>query len=455
MTSATATCAAPSPASPVIQPLPASRAESIVLYGAFSLLLFGPMAFGAVEAWSIFVMEMGAAGLFLLWAVQQVRSGELHITPNPLFPPMMAFAVLVLLQIVAGVTAYRFQTISGLQLCGAYGALCFLVVQCLRRTSQVKWLTITLSCYGFALAAFALVQGISSNGKLYWMRTPESGGWIYGPYVNHNHYAGLMELLAPIPLVFSLTHAARGRRKLLATVAAAVMASTIFLSGSRGGMAAFAVQMAVLGILAIKKQRATKAVLAAGIFLAIMAGILAWLGGGELTTRLASVHHEARTELSGGTRMDIARDGLKMFLAKPVFGWGSGAFPHVYPQFRSFYTDFYVNEAHNDYVQLLVETGAVGFAIMLWLVVTVFRKAGKKISNWADETNGAVALAATLGCTGILVHSFVDFNLQIPANAALFYVFCTIAAMEPRFGITRRSLRKHTLVAEMVSAQSG
>ena len=91
---------------------------------------------------------------------------------------------------------------------------------------------------------------------------------------------------------------------------------------------------------------------------------------------------------------------------------------------------------------------------MLWLVVTVFRKAGKKISNWADETNGAVALVAMLVCTGILVHGFVDFNLQIPANAALFYVFCTIAAMEPRFGITRRSLRKHTLMAEMVSTQS-
>jgi hypothetical protein len=36
-----------------------------------------------------------------------------------------------------------------------------------------------------------------------------------------------------------------------------------------------------------------------------------------------------------------------------------------------------------------------------------------------------------LGVTGILVHSTVDFNLEIPANAALFYVFCTVAASEP------------------------
>jgi hypothetical protein len=49
-----------------------------------------------------------------------------------------------------------------------------------------------------------------------------------------------------------------------------------------------------------------------------------------------------------------------------------------------------------------------------------------------------VALAATLDISGILVHSLLDFNLHIPANAALFYAFCTIATLEPRFGLYRR-----------------
>jgi len=52
-----------------------------------------------------------------------------------------------------------------------------------------------------------------------------------------------------------------------------------------------------------------------------------------------------------------------------------------------------------------------------------------------------------LGISGILVHSFVDFNLQIPANAALFYVLCVVAAMEPRFDVHRRPRgnRHHTV----------
>lgn len=54
----------------------------------------------------------------------------------------------------------------------------------------------------------------------------------------------------------------------------------------------------------------------------------------------------------------------------------------------------------------------------------MYRNAWKKLRDWPHEITGAVARACMLGCTGILVHSFVDFNLQIPANAAWFYVLC-------------------------------
>src|SRR5581483_9526505 len=93
--------------------------------------------------------------------------------------------------------------------------------------------------------------------------------------------------------------------------------------------------------------------------------------------------------------------------------------------------------------QLLVETGALGFGLMTWWLVIMYRHALKKIRGWKSDINGAVALASLVGCTGILVHSFVDSNLQIPGNAALFYVLCVIAAMEPRFGETGRVIRRH------------
>jgi O-antigen ligase len=433
----------PVPLAVTAESIPSRRPSSLSLdavlwYGVLGLLLFGPLAFGAVEVWSISIMQVGAGLLFALWAAQEATAGKLEIVGSPLFLPMMLFASLLVWQLVTGQTAYRAQTFSAALLYCSYGLLLFLVVQCLRRTSQVKALGFALSGYGFTIAIFALLQGIASNGKLYWLRTAQAGGWIYGPYVNHNHYAGLMEMLTPIPLVISLAGGVRGLRKTLAAVAAVVMASTIFLSGSRGGMVAFAAQMILLATFLIKRQRNWRAALASGAFLLLAFGLLVWLGGGELVERMASIHTATTTELSGGTRLTIDRDALKMFAQKPVVGWGLGVFPDVYPQFSSFPSNIPVGMVHNDYLQVLVEMGALGFAAVLWFLLTLYRSALDKLKHWPPDANTTVTLAAMLGVTGILVHSFVDFNLQIPANAALFYALCAAAAIEPRFVLHRR-----------------
>jgi O-antigen ligase len=160
---------------------------------------------------------------------------------------------------------------------------------------------------------------------------------------------------------------------------------------------------------------------------------------------MASIHGSAAAELSGGTRLTIDRDALKMFAQKPVLGWGLGVFPDVYPQFSSLGTNLQVGAAHNDYLQLLVEMGTIGFAVVLWFLLTLFRCAIKKLKQQPADYNTALALTAVLGVIGILVHSLVDFNLQIPANAALFYVLCVVAAMEPRFGRHRRNRNRHSV----------
>ncbi len=434
------------------QPVPGAQPDRIVLYGVFGLLLFGPLAFGTTEPWSIFVLEAGSAILLMFWMVRQILSGELSVTGNPLFAPMLAFAFCIALQLATGRTAYRYETFSTSLLYVAYGILCFLAIQVLRRTSHVRILTIAFSIYGFLLASFAILQGFSGTSRLYWLRTPRMGGWIYGPYVNHNHYAGLMEMLAPIPLVFCLTREADGHKKVAAGIAAALMASTIFLSGSRGGMFAFVVQMALLSGIVFWRQKNRKVTLALASFLILGLGLVLFLGGSELANRLATIHAETRTELTGGTRLNIDRDALKMFAARPVTGWGLGVFPTVYPQFRSFPTNLFVNAAHNDYLQMLVEMGGLGFAVLMWFLWTLYRNGIRKLKNWSEDTNGALALAALLAVSGILVHSLVDFNLQIPANSALFYVLCALATMDSKFGKTRRKKVRHfDLIAEIPS----
>jgi O-antigen ligase len=437
------------------KPMRVSRQErsaqiaAVLLYATFGLLMFGPLAFGAVEPWSIYILETGSVLLTLLWLCKQWLDGELNIQWNPLFPPMAGFGILILLQIVLRTTAYRHDTISGALLYCAYGMLCFLAAQTLLRSSQARKIAVIVAVYGIAIAAFALLQGISPNGKLYWLRRPTMGGAIYGPYVNHNHYAGLMELLMPVPLVLSLTRLTGERERMAAGIAAAIMAVTVFLSGSRGGMIAISIELVAFAFLSLHqgvtlfRHKYGKWV-AAGIA-AFAVVLVLWVGGNELTSRVSSIATETHTELSGGMRLSIDRDAFRMFRNKPVLGWGLGTFPTVYPRFRSFYTNFFVNQAHNDYLQLLSETGLLGFGMMAWFLVVLYRNALRKMRNWMSDVSGAVTLACILGVTGILVHSLLDFNLQVPANAALYYVLCTIAAAPP---LLQRSRKRRPVSTE-------
>jgi O-antigen ligase len=431
-----------------LQPQPSRfTTNDVVLYGTAALLLFCPLAFGAVEPWAIFTLQSVSAILFMAWLSGQLRSAQPTILWTPIFPPMLAFLALICIQVMTGISAYSHATYSSLLLYVAYGLACFLITQTLTRTTQIRRLATAAVVYGAGMAMFAVLQSLSSIGKLYWVRTPRFGGWIYGPYVNHNHYAGLMEMLVPVPLVFAFSRYARGRQRWAAASAAAFMGATIFLSGSRGGMIAFALQVAVFLYFLFRERAAERAAFLMAAFLVISLASIAWIGGSEVTARLSTISASKHSDLANDTRFKIDRDTLHMFAQRPILGWGLGNFETVYPQFRSFYTDLLVDKAHNDYFQLLAETGLAGFAIMIWFLVSAFRRAVPRIRNWPSEVNGAVALSAVIGMAGILVHSFVDFNLEIPANALLFYVLCAVAAMEPRFRNSRRDRKDKNKIA--------
>jgi O-antigen ligase len=159
---------------------------------------------------------------------------------------------------------------------------------------------------------------------------------------------------------------------------------------------------------------------------------LVWVGSGDLWNHFG--------DLNDPVRLAILKDSIRMFALKPILGWGLGAFPTAYPAYRSFYTDLFVNAAHNDYLQALVETGAVGFGCVVWFIAVLYRQGLKRITDWAHHWDAAVRVATLTGCTGLLVHTALDFNLQIPANAALFCVFCAISTTYQRSSAHRSTI---------------
>ena len=401
------------------QPEPGSRPWAVTA-GLGATLVFAILAFGAVQEWSAFVFEAGASVLFLTWARRQWDSGQVQLSKNPLYAPALLFFVLLVAQVALHTSAYAYITRYEVLEYIAYGMVMLIAAECVLAEPVRKKFALAVILFGSVYAFYALAQGATTEGKFYWFYTPRFHGSLYGSYVNRNHYAGLMEMLVPFPLVVSMGHLLQGGKRALVAFAAVLMASTIFICGSRGGMISFAFEVAAFGALALYQRRNARVAISLLAVCILVLGLLMFVGKGQVLGRLG--------DLAPGIRWNMTKDCLRMFSHRPVLGWGLGTFPTVYPVFRSFYTNLFVNEAHNDYAQLLVETGLLGFVLMLWFLVFLYRYGLPTSRRWEFRWDGAVSVAALLGCTGILLHSFVDFNLQIPANAAVFYMLCALAA---------------------------
>lgn len=407
----------------------AALGHRALVYGTCVLLSFGPLAFGATEPWSVAILEIGASLLMVVWMAKQIALGRAKLRFNPLYLPMAVLGAVVLLQFVSGLTAYRYLTATRATLYLAYACIFFIVVHTFRSDRDLRLFSGWFSVFGFLVALFAIVQGFTDKtGKLYWVRLPRFGGWTYGPYVDHSHFAGLMEMLLPIPLVLAVLGIERGSKRILLWLCAGTMMISVFLSQSRGGVLAMLVELVFLAALALPRDTARRhhrtwfvAVAVAIAFLAFVG----WLGGNALLERFSVPRKQ---ELAGLGRPVILKDTLRMIARKPATGWGFGTYPIVFPQFRSFYTSLFVNHAHNDYAELIAETGIAGAVAIGWFLFGLYRAGLRKIRDRQSRMIDAVALYALTACTGIVAHSFWDFNLQIPANAALFFALCALAS---------------------------
>jgi len=129
-----------------------------------------------------------------------------------------------------------------------------------------------------------------------------------------------------------------------------------------------------------------------------------------------------REGLTKQLRYSIYKDTAGIFRDHPWGGTGFGTLVVVYPRYASFYDGRVVDHAHNDYLELLADAGMVGGALGLCLIAALYWRGLANLRG----TKSAVARAAIAGalsaCTGLLLHSFVDFNLHIPSNAMIFFV---------------------------------
>ena len=404
--------------------------------GICALVLFAVAAHGGVEDWAAAVLEAGAAALIVFWALRVALGWEKEIHGHPLLGPLAAFVAVVMFQFVFRTTAYRYTSKVDFLRLMAYLILVFLAAQAYRTLDDLRGFVWFLLALGFAVSVFGILQHLTFNGKLYWVREMRYGGIPFGPYVNRNHFAGLVELLAPPGLAALVMGKVRRDQWLLVGLFSLFPVAALFLSASRGGIISFLVQVGLLLLLIWLRRGERKQLVAVAAVLLVAGALVTWLGVERALQRFSSYR---TLEVGEDKRISMARDTWRIFLEHPLLGTGLGTLRDVFPKYETLYDGKVVNHTHNDYLEALAETGLAGGACCAWFLAVLMIRGIRHVRSGTSGLLAALQMGALVSCGGVLAHSMVDFNLHIPSNALLFLLLAGFAAAEIR--VIRRVTR--------------
>ena len=391
--------------------------------GICALIVFGIAAHGAVENWAQAVLETGAALLFIAWSVRQYFTDR-EIVLSPLLLPLIALSLLALGQRAFRGTVSPYDTRLDLQLLLTYAILLFLATQLFRTADDWRGFVWFIMFLGFLVAIFGILQHLTFNGKLYWFREMRFGGIPFGPYVNRNHFAGFAELVIPTALVPLVLGKVRRERRFAVVVFALLPVVALFLAASRGGIVSFAAEIGVLTLLLALRRAGGRHVLAGGVVLLLAFMLVSWLGVRQILERFSSMQS---LEVTGGKRASMRHDSWRIFRDHPWTGTGLGTLPIIFPAYESLYDAKFVNHAHNDYLEMLADTGLVGALCCASFLGLLFFSSLRHLLGSDKSFAAALHLSGLVACCGFLVHSLVDFNLHMPGNALLFFLMAHLA----------------------------
>lgn len=400
-------------------------------------LLAAPLAFGAVQPWGWGSLICLVAAALAMWGIGAVPSGNAQVVWTPLYFGWAATLLLGSLQWMTGASVNPIATREAILKCCAYAAIFFLAGTLLAGISDARLhrAGVTVTLYTLALSLFALVQFFAAPGKLYGVIEPRFGGWVFGPYVNHNHYAGLMELLVPVTFAFGFSSSRHVR--FLAWFSAGVAFTSVLVSGSRGGAVCLVlaiVGLALVGMLGSGGTAPRRTIAGLMVLLTAILAFAAWMIPPQVSNRYQQTFKNA--DLAVADRVSINRDSWNVFRAHWLAGAGLGAFEVAYPTYQSWTTNARVDHAHNDLLEFLAEGGVASALIVMFALAIYFGLVVSRVRKFVFGAAGWLSVGAAMGTCALLVHSLVDFNLHIPANAAWFFALAGIVALPGRFAKT-------------------
>lgn len=310
-----------------------------------------------------------------------------------------------------------------------------------RKQSFISWLV----ALGTFEAFYGLVQYLTGWQQIFTYVKKFDLEEATGTYINRNHYAGFLEMILPFSLAlvfyeyvklrgirsgtmtFSKLIAKSGlQRLILALCVAVILCAALLFSRSRMGILSAAVSVLVIfSLIAISRFHGGMSSLLATVFIVLSVGLAVWIGPGPVVSRFQTVGDEY--SLGGPSRVSIWRDALPLLRQHPWLGTGLGTFPVAYTSGQTAFLGQFVNHAHNDYLELAADLGIPAAFVLFASIFMVLAHAVRAFLFGEGDFDRVIALGCVGSMVAILLHSFADFNLYIPANALLFSAILGLA----------------------------
>ena len=409
-------------------PAPTAMAEGLILI----TIAAAPWPYGS----AIDVARYAVAAVLLLavaiWAFDLARAG--HRLPW-LAAPALALPALAVVQAILGRSVARVFTLEAAALLAAMSGVLVFWSERTRDAGAARRLVLVVLATCGAQALFGAVQWSISPSRIYGQETPYIT-MPFGSYVNHNHFAGLVGMGAVLAAGLAVAYARRRGEMSPAVLAsggtALGLAAALLASRSRGGLVALLGGLAALGGLwlwavSLRGGRRRRAA-AVGVVAVVLLIGFGWAAIPGATRRHLATAFSGPVDGSGLYRVDIAAATLRAFADRPLMGWGLGAYEDAVPAYKRAHGDVRVRHAESDVLELLAEGGLAGLALVAWLMAEVLIGLYDRLTASRDQFRNAFALAAAGGGATLLVHSLLDFNLRLPANALVFAALAGLAA---------------------------
>ncbi|PID57754.1 hypothetical protein CSB45_05885 [candidate division KSB3 bacterium] len=433
----------------------------IIELGMISLIVFPPIVFGAVWPKQIFYIQTIILAIGAVWTLKTFSRGSFYYPPDPLRLPMLCLIAWGVVNYFRSIYAHR--TEAEIYLLAFYGLLFFVVLQQLKSVRRILGLAFILVLVGSGESLFGLFQYLNGATTVLGYATPNIGT-VNATYFNHNHFAGFLILIIPVAFGLILSSASLEKR-LFIFLLTGVMGTALVLSLSRGGLFSFLGACAIATFcLALKHSRRLRRnwltyLVILLVFTTLIAGIIVMVRVSPIAHR--SILHTflpTRDAFENEIRFSIWRSALAIVEDFPFFGSGRGTFEYVFPRYQTLRIpqNTAAFHAHNDYIELLTDMGIPALLIVLWGIYSFLRYVLRGYFHHEDPVLTALALGGCSGIIAMLLHSFWDFNLQIPANALLFVIVLamSVASIQIMEAGRSRKRRKHESSDHSVHARS-